>query len=207
MFLALTRQHRTFLSTEDWTTIPWKLHPKTWRDKLYDLVLRFSNVLAGCSGHDQASTVCGSTRTLIDEALQIEASLSMWRSSWLEEAYPSLYVNRECGCPAPFSCICPVSLAELPAAEFALLRVECWALQLLISTTLHKLSANEADLAASWQTTYLHLRSSLVADYMERAITCSVVNVNQSVGITEGFCRTILSTWAVRVHKDTRDIQ
>ncbi|KAF2494430.1 hypothetical protein BU16DRAFT_589269 [Lophium mytilinum] len=42
-FLALTRRQKTFLSKDKWMRNPWTSQPKTWRDKLYDLALRFTS--------------------------------------------------------------------------------------------------------------------------------------------------------------------
>ena len=203
VFLALTRRQETFLLTKEWMSIPWKTQPKTWRDRLYDLAMRFSEIVASSSDNDQASGPREAMNTRIDKTLQIEVELSVWQSSWLKEAYPHQRVGCDCQPPAPFSCICSVPASKLPSTDFALLQVECWSLQLLISTTLSKSLGPEP--MASW-IAHLHVRSSRIARFMEAASTFPAFKhtAERSSGVTEGFCRTILPTWTLREYRGMR---
>ncbi|KAE9364996.1 hypothetical protein N431DRAFT_446708 [Stipitochalara longipes BDJ] len=200
-FLALTRRHETFLLEEEWMTTPWKSQPKTWRDKLYDLVVVFSEVVASSQGNDHASNQLESIRTEIDKALKVEAELSAWKSSWLNEAYPSHRIRCHCQAPAQFSCLCSLSALNFPTTDFALLQVECWSLQLLISITLRKLSDSGAD-PPVW-IAHLPVRSSQIANFMDEALPFPIFKytTDRSSGITEGLCRTILATWTLREYR------
>lgn len=200
----MTRHQKTFLLTEEWMTIPWRSQPKTWRDRLYDLIICFSEGVARPWESGQTSSSKEVIRTAIDEALRIEARLSMWRSSWLNETYPNLQITCNCGSLAPFSCICSVPTAKFPAIDFALLQVECWSLQLLISTRICKLLLPGIESATLW-TAHFPLRSSQIASHLEAVSTFPALRhtTERSSGVTEGFCRTILSTWTLRVYKDT----
>lgn len=197
----MTRRQETFLLTEEWMTTPWKSQPKTWRDKLYDLVVVFSEIIASSQGNNCASSPPESIRTEIDKALQVEVELGAWKSSWLNEAYPRHRIRCHCQSPAQFSCLCSLSALKFPSADFALLQVECWSLQLLISTTLSKLSDLGADLP-EW-ITHLPVRSSQIANYMDEASSFPAFKhtTERSSGVTEGFCRTIFPTWTLREYR------
>jgi hypothetical protein len=197
----LTRRQQTFLLTEEWMTTPWISQPKTWRDKLYDLVVVFSEIVASSQGNDRTSSPQESVRTEIYKALQIEAALSVWKSSWLDEAYPRHRIRCHCQSPAEFSCLCSLSVSKFPTTDFALLQVECWSLQLLISTTLSKLSDPGVNLPV-W-TAYLPVRSSQIANYMDEASSFPAFKhtTERSSGVTEGFCRTIFPTWTLREYR------
>lgn len=206
LFLALSRHGETFLSTEAWMTIPWNSQPKTWRDKLYDLAMGVSELVASSLVHDQVSRRPESIRAGIDKALRIEAEISIWQSSWFKDEYPSLQVRCDCQRLAMFSCICSVPVSKFPTDDFALLQFECWALQLLISNTLRKLLAAEVESTTSWIDP-LRMRSSHIASYMEAASTSPAFKntAEQISGITEGLCRTIFPMWTIREHWKMRD--
>jgi hypothetical protein len=183
-------------------SIPWGSQPKTWRDKLYDLAMGFSEIVAGSLENDQASSRQEAIRTRLDKALRIESEIDIWQSSWVNEKHPRLRTRCDCQCPAALSCICSMPASEFPDNEFALLQVECWALQLLISTALSKLLATEADYTTSW-VSHIPLRSSQIASCLETALTLPAFTqtADRSSGVTEGFCRTIFPVWALRDHR------
>lgn len=184
--------------------IPWKSQPKTCRDRLYDLAIAFSEVVARSLGDDQASSRRGAKQTLIDKALRIEADINIWKSSWLNKEYPHLQIGCDCQPPAPFSCVCSVPISQFPTNAFALLQVECWALQLLISTTLNNLVAAQAEFTTSWGK-YFPIRSSQIACCMEVASTIPTFRhtAERSSGITEGLCRTVFPDWVLREYRST----
>ncbi|KAE8440864.1 hypothetical protein EG329_006381 [Mollisiaceae sp. DMI_Dod_QoI] len=203
VFLALTRRQETFLLTEEWMTTPWNSQPKTWRDKLYDLVVVFSEIVASSKGNDPSSGP--PVMSQIDKALQVDAELSVWKSSWLNEAYPHHRIRCHCQAPAQFSCLCSFSTSKFPTTDFALLQVECWSLQLLISTTLSKLLDPGADLPI-WSA-HLPIRSAQIANYMDEASSFPAFKhtTERSSGVTEGFCRTIFPTWIIREYRGIKD--
>lgn len=186
-------------------TTPWKSQQKTWRDKLYDLVVVFSEIVASSQGNGRASSPLESIKTDIDKALQVEAELSTWKSSWLNDAYPRHRIICHCQSPAQFSCLCSLSASKFPSADFALLQVECWSLQLLISTTLSKLSNPGADIPAWFA--HLPVRSSKIAHHMDEASSFPAFKhtTERSSGVTEGFCRTIFPTWTLRTYRGIKD--
>lgn len=202
--MALTRRQKTFLLAEEWMTTPWTSQAKTWRDKLYDLVVVFSEIIASSQENGRASSPLASIRTEVDKALQVEAELSAWKSSWLNEAYPHHRIICQCQAPAQFSCLCSLPASKFPTTDFALLQVECWSLQLLISTTLSKLSNPGADLPV-W-IAHLPTRSSQIANYMDEASSFPAFKhtTERSSGVTEGFCRTIFPTWILREYRSVK---
>ncbi|KAF2802240.1 uncharacterized protein BDZ99DRAFT_503997 [Mytilinidion resinicola] len=201
-FLALSRRQKTFLSKDEWMSSPWAAQPKTWRDKLYDLALRFSELVVNDGGVNESPDCLGISQERIGEALGIEAGLARWRSLWLNEAYPHQQISCDCQSPAAFSCICSVLLLEFPSNDFALLQIECWSLQLLISTTLSRLSGPELDLTSSW-IKMLPTRSSQIASYMETASALPALRSTSHMtsGVTEGFCRNIFPYWILKKYQ------
>lgn len=147
-------------------SVPWKSQPKTYRDRLCDLGMGFSEIVASSLGNEQASSRREATRARIDKALRIEVGISIWQTSWFNEEYPHLHIRCQCQSPTMFSCICSVPASKFPNNGFALLQVECWALQLLISTTLSRLLAAEADFTTSWIANS-PIRSAQIACHME----------------------------------------
>jgi len=178
---------------------PWTSEPKTWRDRLYDLALRFSELTVGYGEENESSDHRGITREWIGKAMDIEADLARWRFSWLNEAYRHQQINCDCQPPAPFSCICSIPGLKFPNTKFALLQLECWSLQLLISTTLNRILGPDADLTTSWIKS-LPTRSSQIASYMETASALPALRsaLKASSGVTEGFCRNIFPYWILR---------
>ena len=183
-------------------TIPWKSQPKTWRDRLYDLAMSFSKIIAKSLGSDRGSSQRETVRNLVDETLRIDAEVGMWQSSWFTKEYPQLQIRCGCRCPAALSCICSVPASRFPNNDFALLQVECWALQLLISNTLSKSLATEDGFTKSW-ITQLSVRSSHIACYMETASAFSAFGntAQRFCGITESLCRTIFPSWTLRDYR------
>ncbi len=206
--MALTRRRETFLLKAEWMATPWKSQPKTWRDKLYDLVVIFSEIVASSPGDDRVSNPLESTRTKIDRALQVEAELSAWKSSWLNEAYPDHRIRCHCQSPTQFSCLCSLSASKFPTADFALLQVECWSLQLLVSTTLSRLSGPGGADFPAWIALLLPMRSSQIANHMDEASSFPAFKhtTERSSGVTEGFCRTIFPTWILREYQSIKDV-
>jgi hypothetical protein len=204
--LAASRRQQTFLATEEWMSVPWKSQPKTWRDKLYDLAISFNEIVVSSLKNDQTSNRREAIRTWVDQALQIEAEISTWHSSWFSEEYPHLEIECYCHSPAPFSCICSMPISKFSTNDFALLQVECWALQLLVSTTLRKLLTTETGFTASW-IAHLTVRSSQIAYLMEAAFIFSMFKqtAKPSSGVTEGICRAVFPNWALREYRGIKE--
>lgn len=199
MFLALSRRQETFLHDNEWMNGPWVSQHKTWRDRLHDLAIRFSAILADLTPQH----TCDNASNQILEILGLETELRSWRSSWVGEAHPGVAVRCDCCSSAPFSCICSVPVFEFPTIEFGLLQVECWTIQLLISTMLNDLAANRAD----WLTCSvpdLALRSSKIASQMEAANNFYAANrsTDKSSGIAEDVCRMIMPLWALKEYRE-----
>lgn len=201
LFLALSRRKDTFLHADDWMVSPWVYQHKTWRDKLHDLAIRFSAISASltlCRGsHDASNQIPG--------VFQIEADLGQWRSSWLKEAHTGVAIQCVCYLSTPLSCICSVPAQEFPTIEFGLLQIECWSLQLIISTALNDLAVNRPE----WMTrdiSDLPLRSSQIASQIEAANNFYAASrpTDQSSGITEDVCRMIFPLWALKEYRDKR---
>jgi hypothetical protein len=198
----VSRYQETFLSTEEWMTIPWKFQPKNWRDRLYDLAMGFNEIVASTLGNDKTSSRPEDVTTRVDKALQIESEISKWKLSWFEGEYPHLQIRCNCQSLPTFSCICSIPISRFPTNDFALLQVECWAIKLLISATLIKLVAADGDFTASWVAN-LPLRSSQIACYMEATPASPLFRrtVEQSSGINEGLCRALLPAWSLREYR------
>jgi hypothetical protein len=177
-------------------SVPWTSEPKTWRDRLYDLAIAFNEIVTSDSDEPEAIV------TRIDKTFQIEADINTWKSSWLSNEYPNLRTVCNCKSPTIFSCICSVPASKFPTHDFALLHVECWALQLLISTKLNKSVTTEPRFIASWVTD-LSARTQQIASHMEAAATFTTIKntPERSSGITESLCRTIFPAWTLREYQ------
>jgi hypothetical protein len=174
-------------------SIPWISQAKTWRDRLYDLAIGFNEILA------IESNKLETTASRTDKTFRIEADVNTWKSSWLSQEYPNLRIICNCNFPTRFSCICSVPASKFPTHDFALLQVECWALQFLISTTLNRSVTAEPRFTESWVTD-LTARTQQIASHIEAASTfaTSKDTGKGSSGITESLCRTIFPAWTLR---------
>lgn len=184
--------------------MPWKSQPKTWRDRLYDLALNLTEIIISPLENHLALDQRDSVRAQIDKVLHIEAGISTWRSSIFGRAYPHLLIKCDCQHLAPLSCICSVAASEFPTNEFSMLQIECWAVQLQISTVLQRLVASEGDYLAPWKA-HIPLRSSQIAFRIEAASTCPTLRqtADKTTGVTEGFCRTIFPAWVLNKYRET----
>lgn len=183
-------------------TIPWITQPKTWRDRLYDLALAFSEIMVSFEGNDKAATPPEAIASQIQKSLEIEGYISTWKSAWLSEQYPHLQVRCSCHHPEPFSCICSIPVLTFPSTDFALLQLECWALQLLISFRLSRALENETGSTMPWAA-YLPARSSQIASCIEASSVFPAFQhaEDRSSALTEGLCRMLFSSWTLREYK------
>ncbi|MCJ1310730.1 hypothetical protein MMC25_004396 [Agyrium rufum] len=214
--LAVIGRTRTFLSTVDWMTKPWFSHKRTWRDKLYDATAYFCDVAAieetGADGEpDLILADCGAKcKRKIQILLWIQEQLRTWRVDWLEHEYPNICI--ECSCqPERNPCICSVPVASFPTNDFALLQIEYWSMQLLLTFELAKLFYEREDRAreeaGSPSTTQPFLaRSARVAEHMDEALVRPIFGQSEKhfKGLTEGVCRSVMANWILRQYKSQR---
>ena len=182
-------------------TVPWLLYPKSRRDKLYDLMLSFNKIIIDFGKCGQFPDL-NDTTILVKKVLEIEVKLRSWKISWLKEACPQAVDKCNCLSPGQLSCICTVPDLDFPTVDFALLQLECWALQLLMSTTLDISLSHDDHRRTSWAA-HLPKRTSKIANYIEGMQDYSKDSWvrTQSSAITENQCRAILANWALREHK------
>lgn len=188
-------------------SIPWRIQPKTWRDKFYDLVLLFSSLMTSyleCFHLRLMDRI----NDLIRRVLQLEASLGVWKSSWLTGAYPHTVKTCECRPRKPLSCICLGLQLKFSSVDFALLRLESLSLQLMISFVLHRLLAYSGR-RSTCLSRHLSARSTDIACRMEAILACHLFDqaTNGPSGISEALCRSIMPTLALREYRVTDMIE
>ena len=188
---------------------PWHSHARTWRDKTYDFVAWFSEI-AACEQHEDAkqASPLKDFRRKIQVVLSIDKGLGVWRQEWLKKEHPWLRIQCTSQCK-PYSCICSMPIVNFPTDEFALLQVEHWSLQLLVSLELSKMLAScgrgEAAFGTSTLPTFL-ARSALIGRSIEEALLLPVFGQTEAHfdGLTEGLCRTILPSWILKQWRTQR---
>jgi hypothetical protein len=187
--------------------VPWRVQPKTWRDQLYDLGFGVSEILATPSEITIGSNTEDSMRDRIVGLQQIEAGLSNWKSSWLATEYRHLRVKCDCQSGDILSCICSVPATEFPNYDFTLLQVECWALQLLISTKLSSLLSSRDEFTRTWSPD-LSVRSAQIAAHLDAALSVPVFqrSAELSSAVTEGTCRMVFPNWILKDYRSSANM-
>lgn len=179
-------------------SVPWAVHPKSWRDKLYDLSLRLSGTMAQIRRPHAASA------STLEQLLRIEEDLGKWRASWLAHDYPELTVRCTCLPPRPLSCICSSWPTDCPHVDMTLLQLECWSLQLLLCAPLRESTVHHDD---AWGAR-VRARESRIASCIEATLASTPLQRTETEspyrGMTEATCRSILATWALGEYKASR---
>ena len=205
--LAVVGRRRTFLARAEWMVKPWDAQARTWRDGLYDFAAQFSEVAAG-ELHDefaQVSAVKDFTRRT-QGLLSIDRDLGIWRQEWLGEEFPWLVIECASQCE-PHSCICSTPAVAFPSSDFALLQVEYWSLQLLVSLEIPTLHSTHQGHDGAMNTPSLLpvflARCASIARSLEEALALPVFGQSEAHfgGLTEGLCRTIMPSWILRQWK------
>ena len=205
--MAVVGRRRTFLSQANWMQKPWTSRPRTWRDVLYDSAAQFSEVIASESyAQIEPLSALKEFRRRVQGLMSIQRGLGIWRQQWLGEDFPRLVVECTSQCE-PHSCICSTPILAFPTSDFALLQVEYWSLQLLVSlelATVHSEYEGHDENASSLLLFSVFLgRCAVIAGNLEAALALPVFGQSEAHfgGLTEGLCRTIMPTWILRQWK------
>jgi hypothetical protein len=206
ILLALSRGERTFLASPGWITGPWVGREKRWRNLLYDVGVRVTEVYATF----QEGMI--HPPDLLEDCIRLQEELHTWRTGWIETDSPELSLNFCPGSEGPSYLPHP---SLFPSNDFSYMAIDYLAFLLLLTyisanihpppssfgsptSSSHVSSSLSSPLNLSspheTQETIQSLRSTL---YTVLTLPCFGRAMSDIVGITEGRCHTLFPLWVL----------
>ncbi|KAK3298761.1 uncharacterized protein B0H64DRAFT_386095 [Chaetomium fimeti] len=90
---ALFRKERCFLEDEPWKTLPWQKLPKTFEDRLLDIIVDLPGIAEAVVGHHDRAAC-------LDRINTAATALQVWRWDWHRAHSRSAHLVRHPGSPA-----------------------------------------------------------------------------------------------------------
>ena len=200
--MELASGERTPFSRHEWMSIPWSHHRKTWRDLLYDILVRIADV--SCTFRDSRLKETTSDH-LVDRLRQLDGQLSAWHSRWLK----TLGALDEPVCSSELcegrSCVCSVPMSHLPDDSFLLLQMECWSAQLIMDLTMFQSLAGVEPSGNSMYSPVLLKRMRCVAQSIMLQMPFFSLSDEPPQVMTEGRCRSVLPSCLLYTSPSPRD--
>ncbi|KAL3496162.1 hypothetical protein BJX62DRAFT_232669 [Aspergillus germanicus] len=206
ILLALSRGERTFLGRPEWITEPWVGREKRWRNSLYDVGVRVTEVYATF----QEGMI--HPPDLLEDCTRLQEELHTWRTRWIETDSPELL--NSCQASEGPSYLPHPSL--FPSNDFAYMAIDYLAFLLLLTYMSANIHPPPSSFGSPTFSSYLPSSSffsplSLYSPYETketiqslRSTLCKVLTLpcfgramSDIVGITEGRCHTLFPLWVL----------
>ncbi|CEL08706.1 hypothetical protein ASPCAL11851 [Aspergillus calidoustus] len=219
VLLALSRGERTFLARREWVEGPWKGSRKTWRDILYDIAVRVTEVYA-----DFEKQPVVDHSDLLDQSTRLQEELHTWRATWIESEYPDLLQTWHLSKTETTPSLLPHP-SLFPSNDFSYMAIDYLAFLLLVTYMAAHLhphphphpcisispppsSSPPSSFPHRTQKTQGTLQSLRHTLTNILTLPCFGRAMSDIVGITEGRCHSLFPLWALsRTARDGGDTQ
>jgi hypothetical protein len=206
VLLALSTGERTFLARPEWITGPWVGREKRWRNLLYDVGVRVTEVYATF----QEGMI--HPPDLLEDCIRLQEELHTWRTRWIETDTPELL--NSCQASEGPSYLPYPSL--FPSNDFSYMAIDYLAFLLLLTYMSANIPPPPSSFGSPTSSSYLsssscpyplRLYSPYEAKETIQSLRSTLYKVltlpsfgramSDVVGITEGRCHTLFPLWAL----------
>lgn len=174
LYAAILQRKTTFLGSDEWLTLPWSTEPKTFHDRLIDLMTRIPALLEetdiALSIRNPAVAVREQLR-MLDACQQLEKAIHGWRAGMkIGAGETATEHKRELGDKYPFK-------YDFTYANHLFARTQAvyWSCHLVVSDTMHDLQVslerlNVSSTALGFTSEIIHEKSRTYAVNIAQAV-------------------------------------